>query len=257
LSDNTPLFLETFIVPVCRFEMDSNRVLIRRYHGTAFFVNNDGVFVTAKHVIERGREDVTEKGGFLGLCPRPKDGPGNVASYISSYDHADPPYDVCVGRCNGTFPTFITLRGSDVATWSDVVTYGYPETALNVSLEGFWIYGRGFKGYIHRLVKSGQFASGSHPDAFEVSFAMHPGLSGAPLFLPDRKKWVAVAVCVGANRAEVLDFEYEEIQESGEVHRERRLRVEEYGIAHDLRPLLDWRPSVLRGLTLAEASAVG
>lgn len=128
---------------------------------------------------------------------------------------------------------------------------------MNVSPQAFWIYGRGFKGYVHRLVKVGEFAAGGHPDAFEVSFAMHPGLSGAPLFLHAGPRDVAVGVCVGANRAETVDFDYEEILEGGEIRREKRLRVEEYGIAHDLRPLLGWRPPVLKGLTLAEVAAAG
>lgn len=250
-------YLETYMVLVCRFEVTSNSALIRSFHGTAFFVNDAGVFITARHVVEKGSDAVAGHGGFLGLCVRPPGGAGNVAAKILSFDHADPPYDVSIGTCNGSFPTLLTVKDADVATWRDVATFGYPETALNISPQAFWIYGRGFKGYVHRLVKFGELPAGGHPNAFEVSFAMPPGLSGAPLFLHSEPRDVVVGVCVGANRAETVDFDCEEILESGEIRRERRLRVEEYGIAHDLRPLLDWKPPALKGLTVADVANVG
>lgn len=247
-------FLETYMVPVCRFEPGASNAFIRAFHGTAFFVNSVGVFMTARHVFETGSNSVTQHGGFLGLCVRPPSGGGNVAAKILSVDHADPPYDISIGICNGSFPTLLAVQPADVTTWRDVATFGYPETALNVSPQAFWIYGRGFKGYVHRLVKRGEFAAGGHPDTFEVSFSMPPGLSGAPLFLHAQPRDVVVGVCVGANRAEAVDFQYEEILEGGEIRREKRLRIEEYGIAHDIRPLLGWKPAVLRGRTLAEAT---
>jgi len=257
LPPTTAGYLETYMVPVCRFDRGSNTAFIRSFHGTAFFLNGAGVFLTARHVVDKGAAAVATHGGFLGLCVRPPDGSRNVAAAILSFDHAEPPYDVSIGRCNGGFPTLLTLTDVEVGPWRDVAAYGYPETALNVSLEGFWMYGRGFKGYVHRLVKRGELPAGGHPNAFEVSFAMPPGLSGAPLFVHSQPKDVVVGVCVGANRAETVDFDYEEILESGEIRRERRVRIEEYGIAHDLRPLLDWKPPVLKGLSVADVAAIG
>lgn len=110
------VYLETYIVPVCRFELGANSALIRSFHGTAFFVNDGGVFITARHVVERGSEAVVRHGGFLGLCVRPADGSGNVAAKIVSFDHANPPYDVSIGRCSGSFPTLLTVQTVEVGT---------------------------------------------------------------------------------------------------------------------------------------------
>jgi hypothetical protein len=255
LLNAASLYLETYIVPVCRFEVSSNTAWIRRFHGTAFFVNEAGVFITARHVIDKGTEEVAHSGGFLGLCVRSPSGSGNVAAHIVAVTAADPPYDICIGRSDASYPTLLTVQGVDVQTWRDVATFGYPETALNVAPTAFWIYGRGFKGYVHRAVKAGELAGSGHPDAFEVSFAMRPGLSGAPLFLHSQPRDLVVGVCVGANRAETVDFDYEEVLDNGQVRREKRVRVEEYGIAHDLRPLLAWKPRSFDGLTLAEIAA--
>src|SRR5262249_2299592 len=159
----TPGYLETYMVPVCRFDSSSSGALIRSFHGTAFLVNDAGVFVTARHVLEKGSDAVAKHGGFLGICVRPPNGAGNVAANILSFAHADPPYDVSIGRCNGSCSTLLTVGDVEVGPWRDVATFGYPETALNVSPKGFWMYGRGFKGYVHRLVKHGELPAGGHP----------------------------------------------------------------------------------------------
>jgi hypothetical protein len=116
------------------------------------------------------------------------------------------------------------------------------------------MYGRGFRGYVHREVKAGQLQGGSHPDAFETSFTMPQGLSGGPLFLTGSQQEVVIGVCVGVNRGETTEFLFEEVQADGRLVTERRVRIEEYGIAHDVRPLLDWRPANLGGLTLREVA---
>jgi hypothetical protein len=250
-----PSYLETYMMPVCRFEEAAGTALIRAFHGTAFFINDSGVFLTARHVVENGQKDINAKGGFLGLCVRPPGPGGNVACPIGSVDYADMPYDVCVGRAAGKFRTMLTLANVQVHAWRDVATYGYPETALNVSPTEFWMYGRGFRGYVHREVKKGHLLGTDHPDAFETSFSMPPGLSGAPLFIHQLPRDVVVGICVGVNRGESTEFLLEEVVENGEVRREKRVRIEEYGLAHDLRPLLDWQPAGFGGLTLLAISA--
>jgi len=116
------------------------------------------------------------------------------------------------------------------------------------------MYGRGFRGYVHREVKAGQLQGGFHPDAFETSFTMPQGLSGGPLFLTGSQTEAVIGVCVGVNRGETTEFLFEELQADGRLVTERRVRIEEYGIAHDVRPLLDWRPANLGGLTLREVA---
>lgn len=255
MSATESIYLETYILPVCRFEQVSGSAHIRAFHGTAFFINDSGAFLTARHVIDAGKNDIDRNGGFLGLCVRPPGAAGNVAVPINTVEVAAPPHDICIGSVNAKFPTRLTLADVPVHTWRDVATYGYPVTAQNVSLTEFWMYGRGFKGYVHREVKSGQLAGGNHPDAIETNFSMPPGLSGAPLFIHNEPRDVVVGVCVGANRGESTEFLLEEVLENGEVRKERRVRVEEYGLAHDLRSLLAARPPSFGGLSLLDIAA--
>lgn len=247
------LYIETYIVPVCRFEVQNNTVNIRAFHGTAFFINSEGAFLSATHVISSGEEDVKRHGGFLGLCVRIDS--GNIASRILHCDLADNPYDICVGEVSFKCETLLTFQKSEISTWRDVATFGYPTNSQNISLEQFWMYGRGFKGYIHRLVKSNQFPNVVHPDSFETNSAMPRGLSGSPLFVHNEPKDIVVGICVGANSSETLDFMFEEVNDAGEIFREKKVRVEEYGLAHDIRSLFEWRPSGFSGRTLFELGA--
>jgi hypothetical protein len=61
----TTSYLETYIVPVCRFETVSGTARIRDFFGTAFFVGAGGVFVTASHVVISDAQEMA----MLGLCP--------------------------------------------------------------------------------------------------------------------------------------------------------------------------------------------
>jgi hypothetical protein len=251
---------ETYIVPVCRCDETAGTANIRAFHGTAFFINDHGAFVTARHVVEAGAHDVARNGGILGLCVRRPGGGDCVISPIRELDVANAPHDLCFGVAYGDFPTSLTVGELPVGTWRDVAALGYPATAANISADGFWMYARGFKGYVHREVKSGQLPGGLHPDMFETSFRMPPGMSGAPLFVAHGGRHVVIGVCVGVNTSEQTDYLVEEITADGVVNRERRVRIEEYGIAHDLRPLLDSTPPVFKGRTLrdvASDSAVG
>lgn len=245
-------FLETFIVPVCRFSETSGSALICEFFGTAFFINGNGVFLTASHVMSAAYQSIEVSGGFIGLCIRPADGSGNVASRVTSIDEAKPPYDICIGTVDANFPTSLTLGNSPVTVWQEVASYGYPATAQNRTAGEFWMYGRGFRGYVHRLVAVGQMPGATHPDAFETSFPMPQGLSGSPLFVRGPEKNSVIGICVGVNRGESTEFLLEELQANGELITERRVRIEEYGIAHDLRPLLDWQPANLGGHTLRD-----
>jgi hypothetical protein len=250
----TTAYLETYIVPVCRFNQSSGATVIQDFFGTAFFVGGGGVFLTARHVLDDARHAVEEKGGFLGLCVRPPGAGGNVACRMISMEAAPPPYDISVGTVESPFPSNLTLGDVPAGVWQEVVSYGYPSTAQNRSNSEFWMYGRGFRGYVHRVVETGQLPGSPHPNAFETSFSMPQGLSGGPLFMPGSRTAVAIGVCVGVNRGETTEYMFEEFQTNGKTLTEKRVRIEEYGLAHDLRPLLSWRPKILEGRSLAEAA---
>jgi hypothetical protein len=151
----------------------------------------------------------------------------------------------------------------------DVVTYGYPETALiAIASGGIELGMRGHKGYIVRPLNAGHSLQHPHPQCFELSFAVPSALSGSPLLLMPFGKaadityppklmlnhaWAAViGVCVGTQEAEVVIHSYTEIIDGKTEYREKTSRIELYGLAHDLRPLASWAPSLLGGATLGD-----
>jgi hypothetical protein len=54
-----------YVVPVLSAAPDGNAAL----HGTAFFINSDGVLLTAGHVIEAARSAATRNGGKIWRVP--------------------------------------------------------------------------------------------------------------------------------------------------------------------------------------------
>jgi hypothetical protein len=92
-----------------------------------------------------------------------------------------------------------------------------------------------------------------HPDCFELSFAITNGLSGAPLFTTRRNTQELIAVCVHSLDSEIVIDSHTEIEEDGSQYNERRARVEQYGIAHSLLALMDWKPAILKGASLRDS----
>lgn len=91
---------------------------------------------------------------------------------------------------------------------------------------------------------------GVHPPGFELSFLLGRGASGAPIFtIPDE---IVIGVGVGSFKSEELDDEIVDVLDDGVEYREKRLKLEQFGYAHSMMPLLDWRPKLLAGKSLAE-----
>ncbi|CAN5329619.1 hypothetical protein BH10ACI1_BH10ACI1_03310 [soil metagenome] len=248
-------YLETSVVPICRFNEGNGQALIKSFHGTAFFINSSGGFITARHVIEEGLQDVERNGGFLGLCAKPEDGSiGNIALPIQEFEFAESPFDITVGKAKYQCESYLQLSDIEVSMWREIATLGYPESALNIKPDDFRIHLRGYKGYLLREIQKGDIALGEHPSSFETNFLISRGLSGSPLFVPAQPKCFVIGVCVGSHRSELVDYQFVETTEDGKEFKETRLRVEEYGIAHDIRPLLSWKLNMYNGKTLKEIS---
>jgi hypothetical protein len=52
-------------------------------------------------------------------------------------------------------------------------------------------------------------------------------------------------------QSEIQETRYVEIDEGGNRFREKHLKVEHFGIAHDVTSLIEWAPDCFRGKTLA------
>ena len=44
--------LQDYVIPICSVEMSAGAAQLRRLLGTAFFINGEGVFLTARHVLQ-------------------------------------------------------------------------------------------------------------------------------------------------------------------------------------------------------------
>ena len=227
---------------------------IHNLYGTAFFINGEGAFLTASHVLKAAQKTVEGNGRQLALVVKGIDGASEKSflAPIETYEHAPEPYDVSAGRVAARSPTYLRLRPFEIAVWRDVAAFGYPESAIARQFDDLRLNLRALKGYVQRLTRPGDLPLGEHPAGYELSFNISPGLSRAPVFIHEGQTDLLIGVAVSSVRSELIDASITEVNDNGQEYTERRVRIEEYGFAHDIRGLLDWRPSIFHGLSLNE-----
>jgi hypothetical protein len=251
-----PPYLQSYVVPLCTFTFVDDNAYIQSVLGTCFFINGLGDFITARHVLDEAERIHRETGHFFGLIGKAEDGTSASEQYVgvSNIERAPTPFDIVLGHAVSRPPTALQFGSVNVTHWQDVASFGYPATAHGGDPRNKRINIRSYKGYIHRATEPSDMKIGDHPHGFEVSFTASPGMSGAPLFIPNAPKDIVIGVMVSSFRGETIEAEIEEILEDGTVFKESRRRIEEYGFAHDIRPLLDWKPDNYNGQTLLEIS---
>lgn len=255
-SEHVSKFIQSYIVPVCLYSVDGDKATIRELGGTAFFINSHGVFLTARHVLLDAVHTAKAKSLQIGVVVKADAGlaPASAVASLEGYEFAAEPFDVAIGQTDFKGETLLSLSDLEVAVWQDVATVGYPIHAVTGAPDAMQLNIRCHKGYVQRLLVPGDVPIGTNPPAFELSFLLSRGISGAPLFVHARPKDVVVGVCVGSIRSEQVEDEHLEIRDGHTTYREFKLRIEQYGVAHSLRPLLDWRPAMFGGLSLLEVS---
>ena len=122
------MFLQSYVVPVCLFTIKDDSAIIKELIGTAFFINNHGSFVTARHIVEGAQSKAREKGLGIGLVVKSDKGRSinsiiirNIATEI-----APEPYDVAFGQVTYECDSHLLLQEIEVNEWQDVATFGYP-----------------------------------------------------------------------------------------------------------------------------------
>lgn len=239
--------LQDYIVPVVRVVEDGERLEFGRLHGSAFFINSRGAFISAKHVFENAHDDALRTGGKVALSMR-KRGDNNYryAGHIQDISVANDPYDVVVGYiAEPSRSCFAPGDTRKVWAWTDVYTAGYAASAVSQDGDHVRPDTRSLKGYIVRKVPAGEFLAivGPHPSAFEVSFSIPVGISGSPLVMrygpnetpPPGAPFPLLGICTGTVTVSI------------------GAGTENYGVVQDLTPLLDWKPDCLGGETLRDA----
>ena len=175
---------QDYVIPICSAEMSGGAAQLRGLLGTAFFINGEGVFLTARHVVQ-GLPQVQSHELVYGLCIKSEDKPAtNVFAFLRGWESAPEPHDIALGRVDARSRSWFSRpKGTGAAPWRDVAAIGYPETALNIAAGNFNIHARRLKGYVQRLVDAGEIELiAPHPGLYELSFAVTSGMSGAPLF---------------------------------------------------------------------------
>ena len=250
------MYLESDVVPVCHYSVGPTGAEIEKLYGTAFFLDDDGVFVTARHVIENAYSAIAETNLKVGLVVKAESGadPTSIMTEIAAVEFAVKPFDIALGRVNYSCKPVFALYTKEVEAWKDVAAYGYPENAVTGHPGSLFMTTRCHKGYIQRLLAAVDKMPNPTPPAFELSFLLSRGISGAPLFLQRAGTPEVIGVCVGTFRSEIVEDTYTEILEDGKTYKETTLSVEQYGIAQDLRPLHDWKPKLLSGKSVIEVS---
>ena len=81
-------------------------------HGTAFFINGEGNFLTAAHVLQAAVKKVEGTGDRICLTVRvPGTRQGN-GLYLVSFNFAPAPFDIAVGRVASRSQSFVKLANA-------------------------------------------------------------------------------------------------------------------------------------------------
>lgn len=250
------MFLQSYVFPICLYRLVNGKANIEELIGSGFFINDEGCFLTAKHVIESAISNATTKNNLVGLVLKGENGESkkSIICQLQGYEFAPDPYDVAIGVINYHCESLLTLEEKNVEPWQDVATYGYPLHAVSGTPESLKLNLRCHKGYVQRLLRPEDATLMPIPNGFELSFLVSRGLSGSPLFIHKQPKDIVVGVCVGSFRTELIEDEHLEVMENGSEYKETKLKIEEYGVAHDIRALHSWQPNILNGKSLLEAT---
>lgn len=252
------MFLQSYVTPICLYEVLNGSAVIRELIGTSFIVGSRGLLVSARHVFESARTNSLSKGLQVGIVAKANNGTDAASEIvpINDYEFAPAPYDIGVALTGYKCQSPLRLTPLDVTEWAEIATLGYPLQAVSGPSEGLNLNLRCHRGYIQRRIRPGDLKIGNHPESFELNFLIGTGVSGAPLFVHKGNVDVVIGVCVGSIRTEVIEDEFIEVQDDGTKYKELKLKIEQFGIAHEIRLLLDWRPKLFGGLSLREMSEV-
>lgn len=252
------MLLQSFVSPIYTYgKNDAGNPMALNLMGTGFFVGK-GLLLTAAHVLKNATHDI-EAGAAVGVCANPMirgDDGSDIQLFIdiTKYDTVEHPYDIAVAMTEYSHQSIWSLGQHRVEISDDVTTVGYPESAFQKHQDRLYVQARVHRGYVQRVIPPNRlFIGESSPQMFELNFAVTKGMSGSPLLLNIGAKEIVVGICVGSHTSRLVDYSTTYVDDGGHQFSEVQQKIQEYGLAHDLTSLLDWRPSVLNGLSLGEA----
>lgn len=247
------------IVPIVRVASEGSDDRVDRLHGTAFFVNGQGTFLTAGHVLRDAFADAEECGGKIVLLVRAEKRLWFYEGHeILRWEDAPNHADVAIGSTGqpsrAAFEAGHRPRGPWM--WTEVWTAGFPDSATMTLRGGPEYPPRGYHGYITRGIPEGDWLGpplAPHSELLELSFPIAPGMSGAPLFArtAGEESLGLLGVCRGSLASERYVDQWEEPDKNSTIS--RVVRVEHHGLAENIWPLFKWKPELLGGRPLIDA----
>ena len=250
------------VSPVVIAEKHQQGWSVGRLMGTAFYINDDGFFLTVGHVLRAAIDGAKQDYEHPSLLRRQKNTGEYKVGILDRYEFSPKPHDIAIGKIHGETKSYYELAnpGTDLV-WKNVHAIGYPDSTF-IEVKGSKIISpRKLTGQVTRFLMEDEPRFDCANSDFELSYRIPYKMSGSPLFIFDTSadevlndKFISlIGICVGNLESEILAHESIEIDDKDGLHKERRLKIEEYGIAHNLWEIRDWEPEILDGLTLMDA----
>jgi hypothetical protein len=198
-----------YVLPVLELELKNTVLVLKKYSGCCFFVGNDHLLVTCRHVLEDNH------------LPHVQDSNGKSHKILDVWHH--PQLDLAVARAPGIGAISMNPLTCRLTLGGDLSAFAY----LNHNMDGkFAILPTIAKGYITELPFSvDQCAKGL--GKYALSFPSLAGFSGAPVTVFDSIYFAGMLF--GNHQSEITVFSNNEVNDDGSIWQERLVRVVDQG----------------------------
>ena len=169
----SPKFLQSYVVPICTYEQIDGAAHVRSSQGTAFFINNCGIFLTAAHVVRDSLKYAERRDEIVGICLKGDNGQTEESfmAEVCHYEFAPEPFDIAIGIVPYFTDSPLRLARKEVSPWQEVATLGYPLSAsVFDDNDGNWMNLRAHRGYVQRSTLPRDMRLGKHPNGIELNF---------------------------------------------------------------------------------------
>lgn len=219
--------LDSYIFPIFSVTQDGNSLHVHRFLGTGFWIDDEGHFLTCKHIF------YSLNSGQLPAVGQPFRGKSDrYIPILESKLH--PKYDVAVGIVQKKSAGSVLSRYTGaLGLGLEVQAFGFTDSGKIGS--SYELDVRLLRGYVTRF--SEDSLDLPSPSLLEVSFGSPNGFSGSPLLVNTE----VFGVLYRNIETKLEAFSIHETTEGQSQYREVAYRIYEYGIAHrfsDLIPFL-------------------
>lgn len=240
--------LREYIFPI--FAEDKKTGELISFLGTGFFINSEGYFLTANHVVNV-ENDVYK----LFILHKEK------KCYINIIETSKKP-DLALGQAHLDNENFyLKFYNEDVqgkiAMGTEIINWGYSGTKIEKGSKPnkIKLYGRFSKGYICHLSLGEIIWAIEDLPIYECSFPLIAGNSGSPLIMSsfERNNVICFSSVFTHNTKSGIEEEsYEEICENGNVEKIKIMKIIEFAVAYDRTIIIDFMEGTNTNLVYVE-----